>query len=128
MENLKRYNTWDEVVYKPEEMELVGSRWVLHRSESFDGQKQKVKGRIVAKGFHEIQKPPADSPTISREALLIQTAIAANQDFNIWTVDIKGDYLQSDTLERIIYILPPPDQMKTDEKGEKIIWKLNKPM
>jgi len=29
-----------------------------------DGQKTKIKGRIVAKGFQESNKPQADSPTV----------------------------------------------------------------
>ena len=54
------------------------------------------------------------------------TAVAANQKFNIWAIDIKGAYLQSNHLDRDIFIKPPPFVRKT--LGEETVWKLNKPM
>ncbi len=36
-----------------EGQETVDSRWVITRKEKADGKKQKVKGRLVAKGFQE---------------------------------------------------------------------------
>ena len=35
--------------------ETVGSRWVITRKEKADGQKQEVKGRLVAKGFQGVR-------------------------------------------------------------------------
>ena len=72
-------------------MDLVGSRWVIHKSEDHDSQKQKYKAHIVCKGFHETEKPQSDSPTVSQESLLVQTAIATNLDFRIWAIDITPE-------------------------------------
>ena len=91
-----------------------------------DGKKQKVKGRLVCKGYEESLKPQSDSPTIGRSNLIVYTAVAANQKFHLWAIDIKGAYLQSNKLDRDIFIRPPPDIRKVE--GEDIVWKLNKPM
>merc|ERR1711867_430173 len=52
-----------------EGQETVDSRWVITRKEKADGQKQKVKGRLVAKGFQEKKTPQSDSPTMLRESM-----------------------------------------------------------
>ena len=116
MENLRFYNTWTEVPY--EGQELVGTKWVITESEKQDGQKQAVKGRLVCKGYEESLKPQSDSPTISRSNILVFSAIAANQKFHLWAIDIKGAYLQSNPLDRDIFIRPPPLTFK--KKLEKM--------
>ena len=46
-----------------------------------DGQKQKVNGRLVAKGFLEKESPQSDSPTMLRESMKMFFSVAANEDF-----------------------------------------------
>ena len=124
MENLRSHETWSEVPYQGQE--LVNTKWVITEGEKQDGQKQKVKGRLLCKGYEESLKPQSDSPTIGRSNLIVYTAVAANQKFHLWAIDIKGAYLQSNKLDRDIFIRPPPDIRKAE--GEDIVWKLNKPM
>ena len=105
MKNLRFYDTWTEVPYTGQA--LVGTKWVITESEKQDGQKQAVKGRLCCKGYEETLKPQSDSPTISRSNILVFTAVAANQNFHLWAIDIKGAYLQSNVLDRDIFIRPP---------------------
>ena len=84
------------------------------------------KGRLVCKGYEESLKPQSDSPTIGRSNLIVYTAVAENQKFHLWATDIKGAYLQSNKLDRDIFIRPPPNIRKTI--GDELFWKLNKPM
>ena len=65
--NLKDFDTFVEV--SDEGQKTVGSRWVITRKEEHDGQKTDCKTRIVAKGFHEEEKPQADSPTAMSESV-----------------------------------------------------------
>ena len=51
IENLEKYCVLEEV--EDEHQETVDSRWVITRKEKSDGQKQKVKGRLVAKVFRK---------------------------------------------------------------------------
>ena len=110
MENLRSHGTWKEVPFQGQE--LVSTKRVITESEKQDGQKQRVKGRLVCKGYEETLKPQSDSPTIGRSNLIVFTAVAANQRFHLWAIDIKGAYLQSNKLDRDIFISPPSDIRK----------------
>merc|ERR1712030_150068 len=65
----------------------------------------------------------ADSPTMRRESLKLFFALAANEDFNLRSIDIRTAFLQAKDLERDIFLLPP-----TDVRKEGVIWKLKKPL
>ena len=50
-------------------------------------------------------------------------AISANSDFRLASVDIRAAFLQSQTLDRDVFMLPPADIKKPG-----MIWKLKKPL
>ena len=88
IKNLKDFDTFEEI--EDEGQKTVGSRWVVTKKENHDGQKTACKARIVAKGFHEEEKPQADSPIAMRESVKPFLAIAANEGFELEAVDISG--------------------------------------
>ena len=51
IDNLENYGVFEEV--EDEGQDTIDLRWVINRKEKADGQKQKVKGRLVAKSFQE---------------------------------------------------------------------------
>ena len=97
--------------------DILGTRFVL--TEKQDGS---IKARFVTKGFQEQFLHPSDSPTSSRETVKIFLAIAANKQWVVESLDVRSAFLQSDTLDRDVFVEPPPERRK---KG--IIWKLRKP-
>ena len=103
--NLLDYDVFEEV--KDEGQEEIRSRWVVTEKEKYDGQKQQTKARLVAHRFQETLKPQSDSPTVSKESFKTLMAIAANSDFKLASVDIRAAFLQSRTLDREIFMLPP---------------------
>merc|ERR1711905_41629 len=121
LENLEKYEVFEEV--EDTGQEIIGSRWVITKKEKLDGQKCAYKGRLVARGFQEKSSPQADSPTMRRESLKLFFALAANEDFNLRSIDIRAAFLQAKHLEREIFLLPP-----TDVRKEGMIWKLKKPL
>ena len=121
IKNLMDFDTFEEV--EETGQEKVGSRWVITKKEIHDGQKTKCKARIVAKGFHEKEKPQSDSPTALRESVKIFLAVAANEAFELESVDIRAAFLQSKELDRDVFVEPPKDLKK-----ENIVWKLKKPL
>ena len=125
LDNLKTYETFEEVDIAniPHDVETIGSRWVVTRKEKFDGQKQNVKARLVCRGFQESNKPQSDSPAALKESLKLCLAVAANQGFELASVDIRAAFLQAKTLDRKVFVQPPKDIAK-----EGIIWRLNKPL
>ena len=119
--NLLDYDIFEEV--KDEGQETIGSRWVVTVKEKHDGQKQQTRARLVARGFQETLKPQSDSPTVSKESFKTLMAIAANSDFKLASVDIRAAFLQSRTLDRDVFMLPPTDIQKPG-----IVLKLKKPL
>ena len=91
--------------------------------EKHDGQKQKTKARLVPRGFQETLKPQSDSPTVSKESFKMVMAVAANSNFKLASVDIRAAFLQSRTLDRDVFMLPPPNIRKPG-----IVWRLKKPL
>ena len=86
IKNLQDYKTFEEI--KDERQTTVGSRWVITEKEQYDGQKQKCKARLVARGFQESLKPQSDSPTASKESFKLLMAVSANVKFKLASVDI----------------------------------------
>ena len=121
MYNSLDYDVFEEV--KDEGQETIGSRWVVTIKEKHDGQKHNTKARLVAPGFQETMKPQSDSPTVSKESFKMLMAVAANDNFKLASVDIRAALLQSRTLDRDVFMLPPPDIRK-----HGVIWRLKKPL
>ena len=85
VKNLQDYETFLEV--KDQGQIKVESRWVITEKEQHDGQKTKVKARLVARGFQETLKPQSDSPIAAKESFKLLMALSANFHFKIASVD-----------------------------------------
>ena len=118
---MEKYGVFEEV--EDEGQETIDSRWVITRKEKSDGQKQKVKGRLVAKGFQKKEGPQSDSSTMLRESMKMFFTVSTNEDFELRKIDVRAAFLQAKQLEREVFLKPPKDIKK-----EKIIWKLKKPL
>ena len=77
--------------------------------EKHDRQKKNTKARLLVHGFQETVKPQSDSPTVSKESFKLLMANAANENFKLASVDIRAAFLQSRSLDRDVFMLPPPD-------------------
>ena len=110
VENLLNFGIFDKV--KDEGQTSIMSRQLLTQKEQHNGQKLKVKVRIVAWGFQETQQMQSDSPTVLKYSLKGIFAIAAKMNCDIVSIDIKGACLQGENLVRNVYIQPPTDIKK----------------
>ena len=81
------------------------------------------KGRLVAQGFQEKEKPQSDSPMMLRESMKLFFSVAANEGFELRSIDIRAAFLQAKNLDHEVYLEPPKDVKK-----EGKIWKLRKPL
>ena len=103
-----------------QEMEYCGqpcitTRWVItKKGENF-------RARLVARGFQEEDEIRADSPTAGKSSIRLCLAVAAANQWKLKTTDIKSAFLQSDHLERDVFIIPP---LEAENPGK--VWKLNK--
>ena len=71
-----------------------------------------IKARLVLKGFEE-ESPPADSPTASRYTFKVFCTVTANQRWDIEGSDVRAVFLQSESLNRRVFIKPPKERQKT---------------
>ena len=112
LQNWKDMEVYEEI--KDQGQKVISTRWVI-REKICEGQKG-AKARLVARGFEN-----EDSPTAAKSTLRTVLAITANKGWIIETIDIKAAFLQSRTINRNVYILPPPEA-----RQDGIIWKLKK--
>lgn len=102
---------------------VVSLRWVL-TNKPLDTGGTKKKARLVVRGYEDVDKDAIErrSPTISKESLkLLVSFLAANQ-FTPNKIDVKGAFLQSDSLDRVICVKPPKEAGCDSET----VWQLNK--
>ena len=82
--------------------------------------KEEYKARLVARGFQELEKPQADSPTAQRESFKLFMALCSICDVeSLKSVDIKAAFLQAEDLDRDVYMEAPKDVRK-----EGFLWRL----
>ena len=67
-------------------------------------EEQKVKARLVARGFEEKVRVQADSPTGIKETLNMLLTVAATKGWKIKIGDVKSAYLQGEKLDREVYM------------------------
>ena len=103
IDNMKNYGVFGEKIKGRSGIEIVGTRLILTKSQKQDGQKAKIKARMVAQGFKETEKSQSDSPTAHRESMRLFLAVCAMLGYlNLSSMDITGAYLQSEDLQRDI--------------------------
>ena len=114
IQNFERYNVFEEVM---DEGQLVlGTQFVL--TEKANGS---LKARFVIKGFQE-ENHQLESQTTSRNTLKVFCSVTANEKGPVTGSDIQAAFLQSDSLDREVFVKHPPENKK-----EGYVWKLLKP-
>ena len=81
-----------------------------------------IKARFVTKGFRENFSQQSDSPTSSRESIKVFLAIAANEKWEVESSDVRCAFLQSDAIDREVFVEPPQQRLKPGK-----VWRLRKP-
>ena len=105
-ENLGVY----EIMPRPSDRKVIGSKWVFHVKRGPDGTIQKYKARVIAQGFMQIKGIDYDetfalvAKLTSLRAIL---AIAAKRDLELHQMDVKSAYLNGN-LSNEIFMSPPP--------------------
>ena len=109
---LKDYENFEvfDVVDKPSEVSVIATEWVLVEKEKLDGTKI-IKARLCLRGDQEksLHKIPRESPTVNKISVKILVTIAVSQGWDIRSCDVERAFLQSDQIEREVYVRPPPE-------------------
>ena len=113
LRKLKEFQVYEEEEDKGQN--CISTRWVC----TVKG--EEIKARLVAKGFQEIEEVRADSPTIGKPLTRLTLSIAASKGWTIKSTDIKSAFLQSDEIDRVVYIKPPVEAASPGK-----VWRLKK--
>ena len=114
IQKLKEFETFS--VVEDTGQERISTRWVITIKE--DG---RIKARLVARGFEELEKIQSDSPTISKSVMRVFLAICSSLSWTVSTTDIKSAFLQGQNLDRDVFIKPP-----NGFEDRHKLWKLKK--
>ena len=95
LESWREFNVYEEV--RNEGQKVITTRWVI------TSKKDKIKARLVVRGFENDDNVKADSPTASKEVMRMFIAVLASKHWSINSIDIKAAFLQSEAFERGIY-------------------------
>ena len=102
---MRKNHVWD-LVDLLKERKAITNKWVLKIKQKVDGSIDKLKVRLVAKGF--TQKEGADyeetfSPVVRFSSVRMNLSIVAHMDLELHQMDVKTAFLNGD-LEEEIYM------------------------
>ena len=119
IENWKKFDVFTEV--QDNGQKRISTRWVITEKMNENDNHKNIKARLVVRGFEEEEQVQSDSPTAAKSTLRLVIALAANENWDLQTIDIKAAFLQGNKVDRDIFVIPPKDI-----REDSIIWKLNK--
>ena len=127
LKSLEETKTWD-LVERPNDKNVIPGKWVYKIKTKADGSLDKYKARYVAKGFKQIEGVDYGDTfarTSKPETFRLILSLAAKENFTLKQMDVKSAYLYPKIKEEI-YLEQPQGFEKFDEKGSKLVCRLNK--
>ena len=95
LSRLKQFDVYEEV--PGEGRSCISTRWVIVQKG------EKIKARLVARGFEEDLASAVDSPTIGKPCVRMILSIAATNKWRIRSTDIKSAFLQGQVIMRDVF-------------------------
>ena len=118
-------STWEEVV-SPKDTNIITSKWVfkskLHTNDSLD----KLKARVVARGFsqmHSIDYEDIFASTVKFDTLCVFLTLVALENLKCHQVDVNNAFTEF-FLKETIYMAPPPGVEVAPDCALCIMWSL----
>ena len=118
LENWKQFGVYEEVM--DEGQAALSVRWVC--TEKLVDGTNKLKARLVARGFEEMEKAQSDSPTGNKDTLKLFLAINSSKGWTSRSMDVKAAFLQGKEFHRVVFLKPP----KEANVPQGTLWKLKK--
>ncbi|KAG7588726.1 Integrase catalytic core [Arabidopsis suecica] len=104
-----RNHTWDEEEL-PHGKRCVSSKWVFTIKYKSNGDIERYKARLVARGFTQTYGDDyreTFAPVAKQHTVKVVLSLAVNLDWELWQMDVKNAFLQGE-LEEEVYMTPPP--------------------
>lgn len=100
--------TWSLVPYNPD-MKIISNKWVYKVKTLADGSLDKLKARLVARGFEQfagIDFLETFSPVVKSTTIRLVFTLAATRKWSVQQLDVTNAFLNGD-LEDTIYMSQP---------------------
>ena len=124
---LKAAGTWT-VVKRPENTNVVDSKWVFRIKKNSAGEIEKYKARLVARGFtqiHGVDYYETFAPVAKLASVRTILAIAARNNWEVDVFDFHGAYLNGELEDgEDVYMEQPPEYETADR--DAFVLKLKK--
>ena len=109
LNEFERNKVW-QLVPRPKNMSVVGTKWVFRNKTDVDGIIIRNKARLVAKGYSQQEGIDYDetfAPVARLEAIRMFLAYAAHKKFKVFQMDVKSAFLNGE-LEEEVFVEQPP--------------------
>ncbi|KAG8492662.1 hypothetical protein CXB51_010306 [Gossypium anomalum] len=122
---IDKNKTW-ELVPRPTNRKVIGVKWVYRAKQNTDGSLNKLKARLVVKGFSQkygLDYMETFAPVARLDTIRLLIALATQKQWKIHQLDVKSAFLNG-FLEEEIYI-DQPQGFVVSSKEQKV-YKLKK--
>lgn len=103
MDPIQRNNTW-VLVDRPEDKKIIGLKWMFKTKYQANGEVQKFKARIVAKGYSQqlgIDEEDVYQLVAHMKNVRFLFALAAQKGWSLFHLDIKSAFLNGEMSEEV---------------------------
>jgi hypothetical protein len=108
LDQIEKNDTW-ELVPRPENKNVIGTKWVFRNKLNEDGQVTRNKARLVCKGYAHIEGinfKDIFSLVSKMEAIWFLLAYACSKNVKVYQMDVKSSFLNG-KLQEEVYIEQP---------------------
>ena len=108
IECIEKNQTW-ELVDVPKDKDVISVKWIYKTKQDADGNMQKQKSRMVARGFTQqlgIDSNETFAPVAHIDIVRTVLAIAAHNKWHVHQMDVKSKFLNG-YLEEEVYVEQP---------------------
>ncbi|RYA38003.1 hypothetical protein DD606_26120, partial [Enterobacter cloacae complex sp. GF14B] len=125
LNQFERNNVW-ELVEKPHNYPIIGTKWVFRNKLDEHGIIIRNKARLVTKGYNQeegIDYEETYAPVARLEAIRMLLAYASIMNFKLYQMDVKSDFLNC-LIQEEVYVEQPPGFEIPDKPNH--VYKLQK--
>jgi hypothetical protein len=125
LDHFEKNNTW-ELIPRPANKNVIGSKWVFKNKINEQGQIVKNKSILVCKGYAQVEGQDFDETfaLVERlEAIRMVLAYACHKNFKVYQMDVKPTFING-YLEQEVYMEQPEGFSLTDNPN--YVYKLKK--
>jgi hypothetical protein len=108
LNQIEKNDTW-ELVQRPNNKNVINTKWVFRNKLNEDGHVTRNKARLVCKGYAQIEGIDFEetfAPVARMEAICLLLAFACSKNVKVYHMDVKSSFPNGE-LEDEVYIEKP---------------------